>query len=50
MVLDLATRSVTLRHVEYDPAAPFVATRETGLAPRLGLATLANKLRSFVEI
>jgi predicted phosphodiesterase len=50
MVLDLATRTVTLRHVEYDASVPFIATREAGLAPRPGLATLASKLRSLVDI
>lgn len=49
MMLDLVRRTVTLRYVEYDASVPF-ATREAGLAPRLGFATLANKLRSLTEI
>jgi len=50
MVLDLEARTVALRHVEYDASVPFVATREAGLAPPPGVATLANKLRSLVDI
>jgi hypothetical protein len=50
MVLDLAARTVILRHVEYGASVPFIATREAGLAPRPGLATLASKLRSLVDI
>lgn len=50
MVLDLAAKSVTRRHVDYDASLPFIATREAGLAPRLGLATLTNKLRHLFEI
>ena len=50
MVLDLAAQKVTLRRVDYDPSLPFVATREAGLAPRLGLATLTNTLRRLLEI
>jgi predicted phosphodiesterase len=50
MVLDLAAKSVTRRSVDYDASLPFIATREAGLAPRLGLATLTNKLRHLFEI
>ena len=50
MVLDLARQSVLHRHVEYDASLPFIATREAGLAPRLSLATLKNRLRHFLEI
>ncbi len=50
MVLDLAQRTVTLRHVDYDASLPFVATRAAGLAPRFGLASLPSKLRSLIEI
>ena len=50
LMLDLARRTVTLRSVEYDASVPFVATREAGLAPRLGFAALANKLRCLTEI
>jgi predicted phosphodiesterase len=50
MVLDLEARTVALRHVEYDVYLPFVATREAGLAPPPGVATLANKLRRLVDI
>jgi predicted phosphodiesterase len=50
MVLDLAQQNVALRHVDYDAALPFIATRAAGLAPRLGLATLTNKLRHLFEI
>lgn len=35
MVLDLARRTVTLRHVAYDANVPFAKTRRAGLAPRL---------------
>lgn len=50
MVLDLAGKNVTLRHVDYDASLPFIATREAGLAPRFGLATLKNGLRHLLEI
>lgn len=50
MVLDLARPNVALRHVDYDVSVPFIATREAGLAPRPGLATLTNKLRHLLEI
>ncbi len=50
MVLDLAQHTVTLRHVDYDAALPFVATRAAGLAPRFGFASLPSKLRNLIEI
>jgi predicted phosphodiesterase len=50
MVLDLEARTVALRRVEYDASVPFIAAREAELAPRLGLARLASKLRSLIEI
>jgi predicted phosphodiesterase len=43
MVLDLARRAVTLRHVEYDASVPFAATRKAGLAPNL-----PDKLRRWM--
>jgi predicted phosphodiesterase len=48
IVLDLATHSLSLRYVDYDASVPFIATREAGLAPHLGFATLAHKLRNLV--
>lgn len=55
MVLDLAANGVAHRHVDYDASLPFIATREAGLAPRLGetrfgLATVTDKLRRLFEI
>jgi predicted phosphodiesterase len=55
MVLDLTTKRVLHRHVDYDASLPFIATREAGLAPRLGLAsfgfaTLTHKLRRLREV
>lgn len=50
MVLDLTQQSAMHRHVRYDASLPFMATREAGLAPRLGLATLTDKLRDLLEI
>lgn len=50
MVLDLARQTVMHRHVDYDTALPFIATREAGLAPGLTLATLTNKLRRLLEL
>ena len=50
MVLDLEARTVALRRVEYDASVPFIAAREAELAPGLGLARLASKLRSLIEI
>ncbi len=50
MVLDLAQKSVMLRRVDYDASLPFIATREAGLAPRFGFATLKNGLRHLLEI
>jgi len=50
MVLDLARAAVTLRYVDYDASVPFIATREAGLAPRLGLAGLSHKLRKLLAV
>lgn len=50
MVLDLEQRRVTPRSVDYDAFVPLLSTREAGLSPRPGFATLADKLRSLVEI
>ena len=53
MILDLARRTVTLRRVEYDASVPLLATREAGLAPRLGFipaplrGAIAKGLRIF---
>jgi diadenosine tetraphosphatase ApaH/serine/threonine PP2A family protein phosphatase len=35
MIVDLATRRLTLHRVDYDASAAFAATRKAGLAPRL---------------
>ena len=48
MVLDLARRIVTLRHVEYDASVPFAAKRKAGLAPGLGVKLL-NRLRAIAR-
>jgi len=49
MVLDLARRILTLRHVEYEAGIPFIAAREANLAPRFG-ASLKQKLRSIIKV
>ena len=48
-VLDLARRAVTLRHVAYDAAVPFLAACHAGLVPRFGFSSLKQTLRAVIK-